>query len=69
MGTIANKLAELKLRAFDLEAQIAQQAQRAASLGDHGGPLAATDQAIAAMQKRLSSLKRSCQILARHAST
>ena len=69
MGTIADKLAELSRRVFDLEAQIALQAQRAASLGEHGRPLTATDQALAAMQKRLSSLKRSCQILARHAST
>ena len=55
LGTITNKLAELSKRIVDLEAQIA--AQR------HGRPIAA-----AAMQKRLSSLKRSCQILSRHLS-
>jgi uncharacterized coiled-coil protein SlyX len=68
MGTIAVKLAELTRRVLDLEAQIALQVQQAAFLEQHGRPLTAADQAIAAMQKRLSSLKRSCRILARHAS-
>jgi hypothetical protein len=69
MSTIANKLAELTRRVLDLENQIALQAQRAGSLGEHGQPLTSSDQALAAMQKRLASLKRSCQILAGHAST
>lgn len=67
MGTIANKLADLLHRASDLEAQIALQDKQAVFLGKHGRSLAPADQAVAAMQKRLSSLKRSCQILARHA--
>jgi hypothetical protein len=67
MGTIANKLADLILRVSDLEAQIALQGQQAAFLEEHGRSLTAADQAVAALQKRLSSLQRSCQILARHA--
>lgn len=67
MGTIANKLADLILRVSDLEAQIALQGQQAAFFKEHGRSLTAADQAIAALQKRLSSLQRSCQILARHA--
>jgi len=67
MGTIANKLADLILRASDLEAQIAVHGQQAVFLEQHGRSLGAADRAVAAMQKRLSSLKRSCQILARHA--
>ena len=68
LGTIANKLAELILRVSHLEAQIALQGQQAAFfLEDHRRSPAAADQAVAALQKRLSSLQRSCQILARHA--
>ena len=66
MGTIAIKLVDLTRRVADLEAQIALQGQQAAFLEEHGRLLTAADQAVAAMQKRLSSLKRSCQILARH---
>jgi len=65
MGKIAIKLADLTQRVSDLESQLALQGQQAAFLQEHVRSPA--DQNIAAMQKRLSSLKRSCQILARHA--
>lgn len=67
MGKIAVKLADLTQRISDLEARIALQGQRAAFLQEHGRPYPAANQTVAAMQKLLSSLKRSCQILARHA--
>jgi hypothetical protein len=66
MTKIAGKLAELRLRAMDLEAQIALQSRQAAFLGDHGRTHEVADKAIAGMEKRLTSLKRSCAILARH---
>jgi hypothetical protein len=61
MENIATKLAELSQRSLVREAEIEERRQRA------GRPHA--DEALAAMQKRLSSLRRSCQILARHLST
>jgi len=67
MGKIAVKLADLTRRVSDLEAQIALYGQRADLAEEHSRPPAATDPAVTALQKRLSSLKRSCQILARHA--
>jgi hypothetical protein len=60
MGKIEIKLADLTRRISDLEAQIAL-------YGEGDGQGHATGIAIAAMQKRLSSLRRSCRILARHA--
>jgi hypothetical protein len=66
MTKIAGKLAELKRRASDLEAQIALQSRQAAFLGDHGRANDAAGTAIAHMEKRLTSLKRSCAILAKH---
>jgi hypothetical protein len=66
MTKIAGKLAELKRRAMDLEAQIALQSRQAAFLGDHGRTRDSADKAIAQMEKRLTSLKRSCVILSRH---
>ena len=66
MGKIAVKLADLTQRVSDLEAQIALYGQRADLVDEHGRT-APTDAAVTALQKRLSSLKRSCQILARHA--
>jgi hypothetical protein len=62
MGKIEVKLADLTRRISDLEAQIALYGEGQSRDGAH-----ATGVAIAAMQKRLSSLRRSCQILARHA--
>jgi hypothetical protein len=61
MENIAIKFAELTQRAVVLEGQIAERCRCAGRQN--------ADQAIAAMQKRLSSLRRSCQILARHLST
>lgn len=66
MTKIAGKLAELKLRARELEAQIALQSRQAAFLGDHGRTHESADKAIMYMEKRLTSLKRSCVILAKH---
>jgi hypothetical protein len=60
MENIATKLAELSQRSLALEAEIEERRQHS------GRPLA--DQTLAVMQKRLSSLRRSCQILARHLS-
>lgn len=65
MMKLADKLAELSQRALDLQSQIALHGQRAAFLGEHGQSRKAADEAVA-MQKRLTSLRRSCQILARH---
>ena len=66
MGKLASKLAELTQRVSELEAQVALQGQQAAFLQEHGRAHPAADQTVVALQKRLSSLKRSCQILARH---
>jgi len=67
MAKIAIKLAELSQRVVELEAQISLHGRQAAFLEGHGRPQNKTaDESVAAMQKRLSSLKRSCQILARH---
>ena len=66
MSKIAGKLAELRLRAKDLEAQIALQSRQVTFLGDHGRMHDAGDKAIAHLQKRLTSLNRSCAILAKH---
>jgi len=66
MTKLAGKLAELKRRAMDLEAQIALQSRQAAFLGDHGRTHETADKAIAQMEKRLTSLRRSCAILSRH---
>ena len=65
MGKIEIKLADLTRRISDLEAQIALYGEGHSRDGD--GQAHATGVAIAAMQKRLSSLRRSCRILARHA--
>lgn len=67
MGKIAVKLADLNRRVSDLEAQIALHGHQSAFLEQHGRPHATGDQTVADLQKRLSSLRRSCQILARHA--
>jgi hypothetical protein len=67
MGKLATKLAELTQRVSELEAQVALQGQQAAFLHEHGRSHSAPDQTVATMQKRLASLKKSCQILARHA--
>jgi hypothetical protein len=64
MGKIEVKLADLTRRISDLEAQIALYGE---GQSRDGGQAHATGVAIAAMQKRLSSLRRSCRILARHA--
>jgi hypothetical protein len=69
MEKIATKLAELTQRVLVLKAQIAQRCRYASFLDELGRPDTGKDQIHAAMQKRLSSLKRSCQILARHIST
>jgi hypothetical protein len=65
MGKIEVKLADLTRRISDLEAQIALYGEGQCSDGD--GQAHAAGIAVAAMQKRLSSLRRSCRILARHA--
>ena len=61
---IATKLADLNHRVSQLEAEIARCRQQATFLHDRGPPNGAV--AVPAMQKRLSSLKRSFAILARH---
>jgi hypothetical protein len=67
MGKIAIKLADLTRQVAELEAQLAIHAGQAAGVQAHGPSNAVADQATAAMQKRLWSLRRSCEILARHA--
>ena len=67
MGKITIKLAELTQRVLDLEAKIALEGQQAAFLQEHGRPHPAVSPTVASTQKLLFSLKRSCQILGRHA--
>jgi hypothetical protein len=65
MGNIRNKLAELRCRVLELESQLDRQARQAAFLAAHGRHPQEADDAIAATRKHLTSLKRSCAILAR----
>ena len=66
MADIAAKLADLTQRVLDLEAQLASQGQHAPVLEVHGRTSDRPAASVAGMQKRLSSLKRSCEILAQH---
>jgi hypothetical protein len=66
MTNIRNKLAELRCRVLELEAQLDRQARQAAFLAAHGRHRLEADDALAATRKHLTSLKRSCAILARH---
>ena len=64
MTKISNKLRQLRQRVVDLESKIALQDQQAAFLGQHGRVPRSSDVPVIEMQKRLASLKRSCEILA-----
>ena len=65
MTKIANKLVELRQRALDLEVQIARHARQEIFLAEHARLHRGPQDAVATMQKRLTSLKRSCEILSR----
>jgi hypothetical protein len=66
MTKIANKLVELRQRARDLEVQIARHGRQEIFLAEHSRLHRGTQDAVDNMQKRLTSLKRSCEILSRH---
>ena len=68
MMKIASKLAELSQRATDLEAQIARHGRQEGFLGEHARRHRGNADAVGQLEKRLTSLRRSCQILARHLS-
>jgi hypothetical protein len=65
---LTTKLVELNQRVVELEARISLRAQQDALRNGHGLP-DTEEESLAAMRKRLSSLRRSCEILARHATS
>jgi hypothetical protein len=66
MTKIAVKLAELRQRVAELEARARRQRQRAPSPRGAGDPRTPGGETVATLEKRLASLRRSCEILARH---